>query len=228
MLDDFAAMLTTSRYAIPAADLGDPAAVDKVASAIKFQNGIIRAQELSLAWRAPANRRDANCHTAGRCGCCATDATSRTRPRSRWWEAGGAWCRDRAATRVLEALLATVLALSVAAWVLGLGARARVLARSPMTIASMAALAAGGNLAEALLGLDTSVAATGTAPEYDDIRRWFGDGAIFQIGWRSCGGEEYFGIWVLGEDGELWCKQAIENSPKRRVKDAGARRQVTG
>ncbi|KAK3688984.1 hypothetical protein B0T22DRAFT_440492 [Podospora appendiculata] len=55
LIDDFNLLLTSSRYAIPIGDFAGPTKAEKVATAMRFQHRIVRAQSLSMNWRVPVN-----------------------------------------------------------------------------------------------------------------------------------------------------------------------------
>jgi hypothetical protein len=194
-IDDFFTMLTTSRYAIPVSYLSNVASTDATAAviaAIRLQTGIMRAQEMSFRWRDPAG----NCSDVN-----ATYAATATLE-------GGTrrLMQDATTTRVLQALLAGAVVLSLVGWH-GAGRARGVLPRSPTAVASMAALVMGGNLLD--------VIPEGRSESHSD-KMWqtLRKEALFWMGWREAEhevkgnvrrlGERRFGIWVLRKDGTLW------------------------
>ncbi|KAK8094911.1 hypothetical protein PG997_001596 [Apiospora hydei] len=215
LLDNFFSLLVSSPWAIATADFGDPAANDRVANAIKHHHGIIVAQHISTQLIA-ANRTNvtlaAAASSSGLHGSDqATDAdrvynATVTDPNGR-----RRVVQDAAATRILEALLATALILFVVGWVTL--PRTDVLPRSNLSsIASVAALVAGGNLlsrmpldAQQLLSEEKIASALRGDP---GLRLWMGWGLVpDQEEERPHGGENEartrrFGIFVQDEEGE--------------------------
>jgi len=113
--------------------------------------------------------------------------------------------QDVTTTRVLQALLAGALVISLVGW-RGAGRARGVLPRSPTAVASMAALVMGGNLLH--------VIPEGRSESHSD-KMWqtLRKEALFWMGWREAEhevkgnvrrlGERRFGIWVLRKDGTL-------------------------
>ncbi|KAH8164935.1 hypothetical protein CIB48_g3306 [Xylaria polymorpha] len=201
-LDMFFAAIVTSPWAIPVSNLGDPDPSTRasVIAAIKFHHGIITAQ-LLRSTLAPANTtnstlaepigpgdNDAQPHY----NATVTDPTGRRRV-----------VQDAVSTHVLAALLATTLVLFIIGWAGTTGTD--VLPRSPTTIASSAALIAGGNVlahvpADAQ-SLEDIIAALG-GPR---ARLWMGWGNLPDEEGRLTGGENeagvsQFGIFVVDEE----------------------------
>ncbi|KAI8950491.1 hypothetical protein F4801DRAFT_602226 [Xylaria longipes] len=200
LLDPFFSTLVTSPRAIPISALGDPSQSTSVIAAIKFQHSIINAQGLAQTL-APANKTNATIaepispgdnDAQPRYNATVTDPTGRRRV-----------IQDAASTHVLVALLALTLVLSIVGWAGNPGTD--VLPRSPTTIASIAALIAGGNLI-------AQVPADAQSLE-DIVEALGGPGAQFWLGWgnlpdeegRLRGGENeagvsQFGVFVVDED----------------------------
>jgi len=143
-LDKFFAALTTSRWAVPRSSLGDPSAHKTVTDSIRFHDSIIQAQLLAYA-RVPANETNATIaepkpdQTDDKLRFNGTATNSQARRRVQ---------QDPVSTRILEALLSTLVVLLFLGWVFARDAA--MLASSPTTIASRAAVIAGGNLLKAL------------------------------------------------------------------------------
>ncbi|KAK4451308.1 hypothetical protein QBC34DRAFT_459031 [Podospora aff. communis PSN243] len=176
----FFQLLTTSPWAVPEFDLGDAAADEKVMEAIKFQNGIIIAQSLALNQQ-PANVSNATFaepRPGDNDAQLVFDATVTLR------DARRRVVQDALSTRVLEGLLGATLLLLIASWIFM--RKTAVLASSPTSIASRAALIAGGNL---LSLLPENAQARG--PE--EIAAVLGTGTHFQMGW---GAVKRFGIFA--------------------------------
>ncbi|KAK7943542.1 uncharacterized protein PG986_012655 [Apiospora aurea] len=217
-LNHFFGLLVSSRYAIPVADLGRPEADERVAAAIRFQHGVIHAQNLAAqrvpaAWSdatltastsssgsAPKNASDAQPRYAAN----ATDPTGRHRV-----------VQDAASTRALEALLGVALGLLLVGW--GFVRETDVLPRAPTSIASVAALVAGGTCWRGCRGT-RSGEPTERSPLRSTRRRLgtgamkgrdFGSGGGWCRTWRgrALGGESEngfrrFGIFVVEGEGE--------------------------
>ncbi|KAK7932017.1 hypothetical protein PG985_002729 [Apiospora marii] len=213
LLDPFFSTLVTSRYAVAIEDLGEPNASARVADAIRFQHGVIQAQKLAMQ-RLPATwsnvtlppdvvSRGNNASDADpRYAATATDTTGRRRV-----------VQDAVSTRALEALLGIALVLLVVGWCFM--HQTDVLPRAPTSIASMAALVAGGNVLEKLpadaewrsrseiaAALKSSAGGGGGRGE---PRFWIGWGLVPDLEGRALGGESEngfrrFGIYAVGED----------------------------
>ncbi|KAK7947875.1 uncharacterized protein PG986_008761 [Apiospora aurea] len=220
LLDNFFSLLVSSPWAIATADFGDSAAIDRVADAIKHHHGIIVAQHIS-AQLAPANRTNVTLAAASSSGLCSadhqvTDAdrlynATVTDPNGR-----RRMVQDAAATRILEAVLATALILFVVGWVTL--PRTDVLPRSKLSsIASVAALVAGGNLLSRMppdaqqLTPESRIA--DSLRGCPGRRLWMGWGLVpDEEGERPHGAENeakarQFGIFVQDEEG----KEGLEN-----------------
>ncbi|KAI0440985.1 hypothetical protein F4803DRAFT_577051 [Xylaria telfairii] len=200
LLDPFFGMLVTSPWAIPMSALGDPSASVSVEAAIKFQHGIIQAQTLTEIY-APANTTNSTIAEPISPGdndarplynATVTDATGRRRV-----------VQDAVSTHILVALLAITLVLFIIGWAGTTGTD--VLPRSPTTLASVAALIAGGNLLDRL-------PTDAQSPE-DILAALGGPGARLWMGWgnlpdeegRLTGGENeagvsQFGIFLVDEE----------------------------
>ncbi|KAL0944754.1 uncharacterized protein CTRU02_202641 [Colletotrichum truncatum] len=167
-LDPFFSSLVTSRFAIPAGNLGDPGLEKsgRVADAIVRQHRIVRAQNINVNSRrrlpdirpedvVPGMLED-------------TSVTSLRR-----------LVQDNASTRIIQSILALLLALTLLAWLLTPGTDA-VLPRNPCSIASVAALLADGNVF-GFLGRGAEWMAT------EEIERSFLDGSRamgFKMSWE--------------------------------------------
>ncbi|KAI0975144.1 hypothetical protein F4678DRAFT_419421 [Xylaria arbuscula] len=195
------ALMVTSPWAIPISALGDPTASDSVIDAIRLHHGIIQAQTLANTL-VPANTTNATLAESfgpgdndarPRYNASVTDATGRRRV-----------VQDAVSTHVLVALLGVTLVLFIAGWASSPGTD--VLPRSPTTIASVAALLAGGNIFHRLQpqdgeSLENAIAALGGP----DARFWMGWGNLPDEEGRLSGGENeagvsQFGIFVVGKD----------------------------
>ncbi|KAI0117912.1 hypothetical protein GGR51DRAFT_500525 [Nemania sp. FL0031] len=200
-LDQFFATLVTAPWAIPMSALGDPSANAEIEAAIKFHQGVIQAQKIS-GIRVPANETNSTLtqpispgdnDARSRFNATVVDATSRRRV-----------VQDAASTHILVALLAAALVLFIVGWVAS--PSTSVLPRKPTTIASAAALLAGGNLFAYLPADGPSV-----SPE-EIVAALGGPDARVCMGWgnvpdeegRLNGGENEagvcrFGIFVVDE-----------------------------
>ncbi|KAK8044183.1 hypothetical protein PG993_004207 [Apiospora rasikravindrae] len=237
VLNPFFGMLVSSRYAIPIADLGDPSANARVADAIRFQHGVIHAQNLAAqrmpaAWSdvtltsssaaKPNNASDAQPRYAANM----TDPTGRHRV-----------VQDAASTRALEALLGAALVLLGVGWCFM--HQTDVLPRAPTSIASVAALVAGGNLLERMPGdaewrsrkeiaAALNSEAAGGRPQF-----WIGWGLVPDLEGRALGGESEngfrrFGIFVVeGEEQEKRMAGDDVEAGGDRGRDKRVREQVT-
>lgn len=159
-LDGFFSQLVSSRYAIPLDMLGGAGqAAESVAAAIAAQHGIVRAQALKVASRQPISATATPVAADSDWAVTEADSTRGLAPGAVVAQAQlqmlagrPPWRRlrqDPVPTRVLEALLAALLAASAAAWLLAARANAGALPRlrrSPLSIASVGALLADGNL----------------------------------------------------------------------------------
>ncbi|KAK0633974.1 hypothetical protein B0T14DRAFT_508155 [Immersiella caudata] len=189
-LTPFFQLLTASPWAVPEYDLGDPSADEKVREAIKFQNGIIIAQSLAFNLQ-PANISNATFadpKPGENDAQLVFDAVVTRR------DARRRVIQDALSTRVLEGLLGGTLLLLVASWIFM--RKTAVLASSPTSIASRAALIAGGNLLSLLPGN-----AQTRRPE--EIATALGERTHFRMGWwAGVGGVSRFGIFVAGAGDE--------------------------
>jgi hypothetical protein len=152
ILDPFIQMLTSSPWAIPLSSLGDPAALQNITDAIKYHHGIIAAQTFAQQL-VPANSSNATLPISMlEANPNATD-DGITYTGTATAEDGSGKRRvvqDTTSTRILQALLATTIALVAVGW--ACMHETDVLPRRPTTIASVVALLAGGNLFEGPLG----------------------------------------------------------------------------
>ncbi|KAI3317123.1 hypothetical protein HD806DRAFT_551085 [Xylariaceae sp. AK1471] len=157
--------------------------VDKVASAIKAQHGLVQANYISQKYRTLAGESSLKAAADDKPDLQASfyNATATILPgHFRVFQ-------DPQSTRVLQGLLGATLAFSLLAW--SLAPRTDIIVGSPTSIARKIALAAGGNMFEELWP-------SGSAETQSS------EGRTFVIGWRSPGRKEKerFGIWLLAPD----------------------------
>ncbi|WYZ44955.1 hypothetical protein EsH8_VIII_000271 [Colletotrichum jinshuiense] len=169
-LDPFFSSLVTSRFAVPAGNLGDPGLGKSglVADAIVRQHGILRAQNLNINSRRRVPDVDGDDAADIPAMLESTSVTSLRR-----------LVQDRASTRIIQSVLALLAALTLVAWLLTPGTDA-IVPRSPCSIASAAALLADGNVF-GFLGRGAEWQAT------DEMKRSFLDGSRamgFKMGWE--------------------------------------------
>ncbi|OHX01192.1 hypothetical protein CSPAE12_00241 [Colletotrichum incanum] len=167
-LDPFFSSLVTSRFAVPAGNLGDPGLGKSglVADAIVRQHGILRAQNLNVN-----SRRRVPDVTAQDTIPAMLESTSVTSLRR--------LVQDNASTRIIQSVLALLVALTLVAWLLTPGTDT-ILPRNPCSIASVAALLADGNVF-GFLGRGAEWQAT------EEMKRSFLDGSHsmgFKIGYE--------------------------------------------
>ncbi|KAI1079503.1 hypothetical protein F5B20DRAFT_590627 [Whalleya microplaca] len=143
-IDPFFALITTSRYAIPNLTLADLGQTQTVRDSILFHHGILRAQQLNFKYRNPSDLTNATLLNPPEGISTANDA--RLTYVANVTNAVGPLrvIQQSRPTRILEAILAVVLLLSIASWVMM--PRVNILPRSPTSIASVMALLAGGDL----------------------------------------------------------------------------------
>ncbi|KAJ3578845.1 hypothetical protein NPX13_g1718 [Xylaria arbuscula] len=154
-----AAVLTTSRYAVPVEALGDPARVLEVAGQC--------SSNIACCLPSNSDESDYNVDFPPVAAATITDPLGRRRV-----------IQDAASTRVIEALLGVALACSLLGWV---GMRnTNVLPRSPTSIASIAALLVDGNL---FYYLSQQHGEANTA--HTDASTGFARGAVFRLGWAT-------------------------------------------
>ncbi|KAF6840329.1 hypothetical protein CMUS01_03983 [Colletotrichum musicola] len=172
-LDPFFSSLVTSRFAIPAGNLGDPGLEKsgRVADAIVRQHRIVRAQNLNVnsRRRLPDVTTQADPTTMLTGTLEDTTVTSLRR-----------LAQDRASTRVIQAILALLLVLLLAGWALTPGTEV-ILPRDPCSVASVAALLADGNVF-GFLGRGAEWMPTG------EVERVFMDGSRamgFKMSWET-------------------------------------------
>ncbi|KAK0638805.1 hypothetical protein B0T16DRAFT_394651 [Cercophora newfieldiana] len=185
-LDDFFTLLTTSPWAIPRTSLGDPSADDATRDAIKFQQGIIMAQLLATA-REPAELTTATSKPGD------NDASQRFNTTTTVPDSRRRVVQDPVSTRILQGLLGAALLLLVLSWLFS--PRTAVLAGSPTSVATQAALVSGGNL----LGFLPVDAQWRTAEEMAAVmghgtRFWIGWGTVPNVDGRENGGENGAGL----------------------------------
>jgi hypothetical protein len=182
IFDTFFSFLTFSPWAIPIPDLANATEVDKVSAAIRAQHGLVRANHLDAFYREVPNSSVPG-QTPSGFEYSGNVTLLPGRPRV---------VQDLSSTRVLQALLAVTLVLSLMAWCLML--RTNVIVGSPTNIARKIALAAGGNLFEEVLPPRGS-AHLGTEGLIN------GKDRTFIMDWglsrRSTGKKARFGIWAL-------------------------------
>ncbi|KAK1445773.1 hypothetical protein CMEL01_10016 [Colletotrichum melonis] len=167
-LDPFFSSLVTSRFAVPAGNLGDPGLGKSglVADAIVRQHGILRAQNLNVN-----SRRRLPDVTAQQIIPAMLESTSVTSLRR--------LVQDTASTRIIQSVLGLLVALTLVAWLLTPGTDT-ILPRNPCSIASVAALLADGNVF-GFLGRGAEWQAT------EEMKRSFLDGSHsmgFKIGYE--------------------------------------------
>ncbi|KAI8954279.1 hypothetical protein F4801DRAFT_595692 [Xylaria longipes] len=138
MLDEFFSTLITSRYAIPSEYLRDTSRAESVQDAIIFQHSVIQAQIMNSGPRAPPESTNVFARGSAKNDAIAyhanmTKAIGQVRV-----------VQDVASTRILQALLAAILGLSLVSW--ALMPQTRILPREPTSIASIMALLADGNV----------------------------------------------------------------------------------
>ncbi|KAH8883236.1 hypothetical protein GQ53DRAFT_883340 [Thozetella sp. PMI_491] len=196
LMDSFFNGLTgwNSRYSIPTESLADPSRAAEVGDAINHMYSIVRAQELNIVQRVPADQADVI--FSARSAEATSDAELSYRAVVTDPMGQQRVVQDPAATRAIQGLLAGVIAFALGAWILT--PRTKLLPRSPTSIASLAALIADGNLCEFL--------PEGEEVEWmrdTELARYFSDNTRFQLGWRVApkgGIGERYGIWAVEED----------------------------
>ncbi|KAI0101332.1 hypothetical protein GGR51DRAFT_574979 [Nemania sp. FL0031] len=192
-LDYFFGLLTTSRYAIPLNDLGNISKAAEVAEAIRFQHGIIRAQTYKALWRDAPNPNGTIMNPNGGYIQFKDDRTRTAKIEKA--QATRRLALNPTATRVLEALLATVLILHILS--AALAPPANILPRSPNYIASVFAMLVDGNISK-FLPSDLS-----KAKGLEEVARdyLFAEGRVCYLGWKQPNGQETgeprYGIWIL-------------------------------
>ncbi|KAK8107996.1 uncharacterized protein PG998_010009 [Apiospora kogelbergensis] len=200
--DAFFDLLVSSQFAIPMSDLGNKAADAKVVEAIIFQHGIIQAQNFANT-RVAVNEPDATTLLTNSSSKVGSDDEGFTVYNATATDTSGQRRRvkqDAASTRALQGLLGATLVLLVISWLFTFRGT-NVLPRAPTSIASVAALIAGGNLLDKLppdaqrLDKEALAAALGAGTK---TRYW--------IGWRTVPDSETgrktrrFGIFAVEED----------------------------
>ncbi|KAI1169576.1 hypothetical protein F4777DRAFT_572590 [Nemania sp. FL0916] len=146
-LDNFFSALTFpgGKFALDQSLLGNESMAELVAGAVVSQHEILRGQAFSRSGRISIDIPDSESPIANLSGLHSVSflanasATSQTRSRI---------VQDALATRILEGLLGTVLALSCLCWIAS--PHTKVLPRSPMSIASVAAWIADGDVFDLL------------------------------------------------------------------------------
>ncbi|KAI6085191.1 hypothetical protein F4821DRAFT_154131 [Hypoxylon rubiginosum] len=166
-------LLTSSRYGIPSASLDDPRQEEMISDAIVFQHGIIRAQTLNAGFRGPANSTNATIANPPINLDVANDAMTYNATLS---SAIGRrrLVQDTAATRILQALLAATLLLSMLGRLLM--PNTKLLPRAPTSIANVAALLSDGNT------LDLWPPNAQQLSD-EELEKSFGSDTTFHLGW---------------------------------------------
>lgn len=222
-LDPFFEMLVSSPFAIPISDLGDEAANAKVVDAIRFQHGIVQAQNLA-ANRMPANHPNATTLTTNSSSRIGYDDDQYTVYKAVATDTSGQRRRvkqDRVSTRTLQGLLGASLVLLVISWLFTYRGT-NVLPRPPTSIASVAALIAGGNLLEKLppdvqqLDREAFAAALGVGSE-KPTKYWIGWRTVPDLG--NGGKTRRFGIFAL-EEGDDELTEDLESEEDSVVEEA--------
>ncbi|SPO01515.1 uncharacterized protein DNG_04188 [Cephalotrichum gorgonifer] len=196
--DEFFSLLVSSRYAIPPSALGspDPAAAESIADAIRWQHGIIRAQDINFNWRRTLvndsfyvyNWTDSDGNTAPTAATSAIDPSLSAAEAMPWVQAVGntpnnlshrrKLIQDAPTTRVLEALLSCILVLAILSWAL-VGDDRAPRSEALLSVASMGALLADGNvLAHLPPGAERM--------RESQVQKAFGGGVgptVFSVGW---------------------------------------------
>jgi hypothetical protein len=198
LFDSFFRQLLTSRYAIPSFTIGDPSQSQVVIDAIKFQHGIVHAQYLSANYRMDINSRNITENITGilrpdvffnaTSGKPAEFPAVLTYPFEKHRVV-----QDTTATAVLEALLLSILILSILGW--WLYPTISALPRSPTSVASVLALLAGGNLLEHIYDGSSDLLC------WEDLESRLGKDSRFYLGWGPSTSDEdsqrRFGIWMV-------------------------------
>ena len=197
-LDPFFTHLTTSRYAIPIEMLGSSSQAQGVASAIRFQHSVSQAQSINLnrSSLVPFSCGGTSSNLSSPNDLFTTERlisaipwlnSTREHPATvRDATSGRRVFQDAASTQILAALLAAILLCSIASWLLMRDTK--ILPRSPTSIASAAALLAGGNLFD-YLDLARARARMTDADADADIEAaafaFRGPNVMFRLGWWS-------------------------------------------
>ncbi|KAF3759893.1 hypothetical protein M406DRAFT_109128 [Cryphonectria parasitica EP155] len=197
IFDDYMALLVAQKgSALTMNDFGDVDKSDAIVEAVKSQYGILAAQKLNYEFRLPSGRvdaRDALENITSLPGASAgSDYRPEDGPRTTIAKGQLRLVQDATLTRVLQGILGAVLGLTLFAW--AAGSRTNVLPRDSMSIGSLGALIAGGNLGDYF---DKMAERTGQKGEEKHLTYW--------LGWRKCKGdqgvEKRFGIWVVDRQG---------------------------
>jgi hypothetical protein len=190
LLTPFFTFVTKSPWAIPVEKIGQPEAIQDVADAIKLHHSYMVPQML-IANQALPNSTNVTYSEAGR-GITDADqsfAVTLTDPIG-----ARRVIQDAASTRVLESLIGVTLVLLVVSWIFM--RQTDVLPRSPTSIASVAALIAGGNLLR-LLPADAAWRS------WDQLTAALGANTRFWVGWCEEAGKEggsRFAIWASKDE----------------------------
>ncbi|KAI0536614.1 hypothetical protein GGR58DRAFT_503046 [Xylaria digitata] len=146
-LDPFFSALTlpSSILALDLSALGNEPMAQTVGDAVIFQHGILRGQAFSASSRTPLNNPNAGPTVVSSLG---SDGLSFPANVTITSTTTGRIIQDSLSTRILEALLGTVLALSCLSWIAS--PNTKILPRSPVSIASVAAWLADGDIFDLL------------------------------------------------------------------------------
>ncbi|KAI0547879.1 hypothetical protein F4679DRAFT_597101, partial [Xylaria curta] len=167
MLDNFFTTLITSPYAIPLEYFKDASKREIVRDAISFQHTIIRAQQMNDGARVLPEKTNAFARGTDK-----SDAVTYNANITGSME-GIHVVQDAASTRVLQALLISILVFSLSSW--AIMPSTAILPRPPTSIASVLALLADGNMFELL--------PTGWQPSEEKyIENLFSE-ITFKMGW---------------------------------------------
>ncbi|KAI0389835.1 hypothetical protein F5Y17DRAFT_469373 [Xylariaceae sp. FL0594] len=177
MLSPFFSILTTSRYAIPASDLATRAKDADVIQAIKFHHNLIVAQTLSTT----ARQRRLNDTILATITGNPDNLPSRV-------------LQNETVTRILEAMLATALALTVLGWYCG--SRQGILPRPPTSVASVLAMLVDENF----FSLFEEKPGEPAQKIFSETAKLLGDGHEYPFGIYAMDGSGLLGAEVLANE----------------------------
>ncbi|KAI1422175.1 hypothetical protein F5Y12DRAFT_763698 [Xylaria sp. FL1777] len=189
LLDPFFSILTTSRYAIPISSFADRTQDDKVVEAIIFHHNIIIAQTLSSTARVGAGQPNStDLGVFERTGQGRVNDTFSASIVGNPGNLSSRVLQNKIATRVLEAMLATTLVLTILSWYFG--PRGGILPRPPTSIASVLAMLVDGNI----FSLCEEIPGKVNETDLSKVVQMAGGMRLFRLG----GGddERRFGIYV--------------------------------